>query len=359
MWLVARAAWSQDDPLYVRVVDVGAGLCCVVVTPDQHHMDYDAGNYKDQGSTAIAAIRELVPAGATIDLLVLSHRDADHLAAAPAICDEYKVQRVIRDGLVGTTQTWKKMKKAIRDEVQNDGCEDLNLKSVDLAIGTQFTIGQSATATFVSGFSDLPDDWPELSDSEDVNARSIIVRLEFGGHSILFCGDAVGRHIGDSGNVCIAEERFMVDNAATVPIDSDVIIAPHHGADNGSSRPFIQTVSPEYVIFSAGSHFEHPRAAAAERYVSLGVDINKMFRTDRGDNEGGAEWASVPGAAKDGAGDDDVEIRIPAGGTIDVRYRQVLFAPAPIVVAAAPRAAESTLQPARRGLFRRAFRSRR
>jgi hypothetical protein len=84
-----------------------------------------------------------------------------------------------------------------------------------------------------------------------------------------------------------------------------------------------------------------------------------MFRTDRGDNEGGAEWASVPGAAKDAAGDDDVEIRIPAGGTIDVRYRQVLFAPAPAAVAAAPRAAESTSQPARRGLFRRAFRVRR
>jgi hypothetical protein len=198
---------------------------------------------------------------------------------------------------------------------------------VGLAFGTQFPIGDAATAAFIRGFHDLPNDWPQLSESEEVNARSIVVRLEYGGRSVLFSGDAVGRHIGDSGNVCIAEERVMLDNAPNVPIDSDINTAPHHGADNGSSRPFIQAVSPEYVIFSAGSKFKHPRAATAERYASVGVDINNMFRTDRGDNEGGDEWASVTGAGTDPRGDDDVEIRVAADGLMDVRYREVFFAP--------------------------------
>ncbi len=68
----------------------------------------------------------------------------------------------------------------------------------------------------------------------------------------LFGGDSVGRHSGNDDSTCIAAEKYMVDNAGVITIDSDVLIAPHHGADNGGSTCFIQAVSPEYVIFSAG-----------------------------------------------------------------------------------------------------------
>jgi competence protein ComEC len=98
-----------------------------------------------------------------------------------------------------------------------------------------------ATITFVCGFHNLPEDWPTLSDSEARNARSAVVRLDYAERSILFCCDTVGRHIDDDDNVCIAAERFMVDNADDVRLRSDVIVAPHHGADNGSSVAFIAT----------------------------------------------------------------------------------------------------------------------
>ena len=53
----------------------------------------------------------------------------------------------------------------------------------------------------------------------------------------------------------------MVDNSGSVPIAADVLIAPHHGADNGSSTTFIQTVNPTHVIFPSGmSAAIHARA---------------------------------------------------------------------------------------------------
>ena len=85
-------------------------------------------------------------------------------------------------------------------------------------------------------------------------------------------------------------------------------------------------MSPAHVVFSAGSAHEHPRAVAAQRYIThLGLDpATQMFRTDRGDNEGGKEWNHLSSSTKDLRGDDDVEITLPKDGgadAIEVKYR--------------------------------------
>ena len=123
----------------------------------------------------------------------------------------------------------------------------------------------------------------------------------------------------------------MVDNAAAITIDSDVIIAPHHGGDNGSSKAFVEAVTPLWVIFSAGHKFGHPRKSAADRYLALpGTDEDHILRTDRGDNQTSnaghdKEWKqAVHGNGHDKRGDDDIDIKVPKAGGADaitVAYR--------------------------------------
>jgi competence protein ComEC len=178
------------------------------------------------------------------------------------------------------------------------------------------------TLAFVCGFSKPPSDWEIADDSERYNAGSIVLRLTYKGKSILFCGDAVGRHLHDQATACINTEKFMVDHAATVPISSDVMIAPHHGSDGASSPDFIQAVHPREVIFSAGHKFQHPRMSAVQRYMDFGITELHLFRTDRGDNEKGKEWVQPPiGTASDPLGDDDVDVLIEKDGKITVAYR--------------------------------------
>ena len=310
------------DGVFVRVVDVGAGLCVVVKMPEDYYMVYDAGNYEDNGKTAIKGILEIIPEDEEIDLLVLSHSDSDHLAAVPRICRKYTVNMILRTGFERDgIKTWDKAVEAIEEEVEIDGAIDLNLGETDVPPGTTYDFGD-VSATVVAGLHKPPVSWGSLDDSEKRNSVSIVVRLQYKGKSILFTGDTVGRHRTGPPDQCIAAEEFMAENANTVAIDSDVMIAPHHGGNNAGSTKFIRAVSPEYVIFSAGHKHKHPRASAAKRYTKNGVDRNNMFRTDLGDDEGGPEWKF--GRKKDHVdpkGDDDVDILIRPDGEVVVEYR--------------------------------------
>lgn len=209
LWVAAAftlVAWSgpsaasadSDDQLYVRVVDVGAGLCCVVDAPGEgethHYMIYDAGNYEDQGKTAIDAIREILPEEANVDLLVLSHTDSDHLAAVPDICKDFHVKKILHTGMTRTTQVWKDAMAAIKDEVDHDGAEEINLQTSSPEFGKKFTVGK-ASAYFVAGWKKAPDIWgiAESDSSKQNNAVSIIMRVLYAKRAVLLCGDTVGR----------------------------------------------------------------------------------------------------------------------------------------------------------------------
>ena len=161
--------------------------------------------------------------------------------------------------------------------------------------------------------------------SERRNAISVLLRLDYRGRSVLFTGDTVGRRLTDPDDACKDAEKLMVDShtADTVSLKADVLIASHHGANNGSSDCVLEAIAPQFVVFSSGHDHQHPTLAAATRILNRGVPVNRIYRTDFGDDEqpGVFEWKvnSIPGCS-DSAGDDDVEIALRDGGTVDLDY---------------------------------------
>jgi beta-lactamase superfamily II metal-dependent hydrolase len=307
----------EDDDVYVRVVDVGPGLCAVIRAPDDHFMVFDAGHWN--GQHCINAVRELVT-GDSIDLMVISHSDADHLGDAARILGEKRVRQTILAGEVRDTASWRSLVDALAEEVKEGGSVH-NLQSVPLVPGTTLPLGE-AIITLVAGWPVWTDPGP--TESERRNAISVVVRLDYRSRSVLFTGDTVGRRLADLDDACKDAEKVMVDrhNAGQVSLKSDVLIASHHGGNNGSAKCFIQAIDPQFVIFSAGHDHQHPTHAAATRFLTHGLSASRLFRTDFGDDEAGAfEWKvnSVTGCS-DPAGDDDVEIALRAAGTVEVDY---------------------------------------
>lgn len=322
----ALALTRGEDDVLVRVIDVGAGLCCVAQLSGGHYVIYDAGRWSgDSQDHAVDTIGEMIPADSTVDLLALSHSDADHLGAVPKICAAYHVAKVLRTGFERDTGTWEDADAAIDSETQNDGCQHISLGEYDLPRGATWRFGD-AFLQFIAGWHEPPEDFgidESAHESEYRNAVSICIKLVYRGRSVLFCGDTVGRFTDDPATVCIAAEKNMCEWADVIPLRADVIVAPHHGADNASSTRFIGLVQLRFVIFSAGHDYGHPRKAAAERYLAAGVGIENIFRTDLGDDEDDdGEWkhGSLGGRHHDPVADDDVDVLLTADGAIQVAY---------------------------------------
>ena len=324
---LATGSDASAQDAYLRVVDVGAGLCVVAIVPGEHAMVYDAGRGY---ARCLAAVDELVP-GARIDLMVLSHSDADHIGAAAKLVEGREIGTILHPGDARTGEALDAARHAISSET---GAEVWDMATRPVPFGQTFSVG-AAVATLIAGWSDghqTEAGDPVLTDDAKLhNALSLVIRFTYGGHSVLITGDTVGRLDGDNDGVCKYAERLMVENTA-LSVDSDVLVGQHHGADNATSNCFIRAVSPQWVIFSAGSQYRHPRQSTANRLIANGVDKDRILRTDRGDNEPvedpaddhANEWIYGGWAGcRDKAGDDDVEIRMPvdSASPVDVRYR--------------------------------------
>lgn len=81
--------------------------------------------------------------------------------------------------------------------------------------------------------------------------------------------------------LCQYAERKMVANLAAVPIAGEILIGQHRGSDDSTSNCFIRAVLPTWVVFSAGHEYRHPRQSTADRLTAIGIDPDKILRTDR------------------------------------------------------------------------------
>ncbi|WP_394692382.1 ComEC/Rec2 family competence protein [Hyphobacterium sp.] len=312
----------SPDGAAIRFVDVGPGLCVVGRLPGGHDFLYDAGHWV--GSNCLAAVRELVTDG-LIELVVISHSDADHIGELDDILAEFDAGMILHTGYERDTTSWQNAEAAIQAQ-EARGATIINLADTPLVPGEVFGLGQ-AQAVFIAG-------WPEWDESysdpgfipeaaERRNVISIVMRIEFAGRRLLLTGDTIGRRLDDVPGACRDAQAVMVGRHPAISLDADILLSAHHGGDNGDAACFIEAVSPQDVIISAGHAHRHPRLSTIERYLAAGIDVDRIYRMDRGDDEGAGEWDTgrIPGCS-DSRGDDTLDISIPAdpNQTISIAY---------------------------------------
>lgn len=292
----------------VRVVDVGAGLC--VLSSDTEHdryFLYDAGRWTNNYCSDY--VRSTI-GNNRLSLVVISHPDSDHLGNLPTILGRHGADMILHTGYERyRVAKWREANHAIALATK-DGASVINLSSVQLSnISPTYQLGDM-TVEFIYGKGDWISQTKKLAENHRRNAISIIVKLTAYGKSVFFAGDTVGRHDGDRNSTCSFAEQEIVNSNKN--LSADVLIAPHHGANNASSSCFLNAINPDYIVFSAGHMYKHPRRATINRIQqALNIHSSNMFRTDRGDDEGDQEWGyqRIPGCT-DKAGDDDINITI-------------------------------------------------
>lgn len=242
----AQAAFYNTDVdgnMVVHFLDVGQGNS-VLVECDGRYMLVDGGDY-DYSSYVVAYLKN--QGVETLDYMVVSHYDSDHLSGCVGALRAFDVETVICPDYEADTKTYYTFA---------DDLEKYDVDYIHPEVGDVYDFA-SAEFTIVC---------PEECDYSDENDNSVGIRLTFGQNSFLICGDA-----GEE------SEEDMVESG--VYLQSDVYMAGHHGSAGSSTYDFLQAVQPEVVVISAGfdNSYGHPAKATMNRLKNTGAEI---YRTD-------------------------------------------------------------------------------
>lgn len=95
----------------------------------------------------------------------------------------------------------------------------------------------------------------EITRGSDPNDRSIVLRLEIGGRSLLLMGDADGA-------------------AEPLGVDTDVLQVAHHGSGNAARPAFLADAAPDIALISVGKNiYGHPNADTIARLEAAGAAV--------------------------------------------------------------------------------------
>lgn len=244
------ALWATTGPdglLHVAFLDVGQGDAIFIETPSGRQVLVDGGRYP---TAVLDELGQQMPFwDRSIDVVIATHPDEDHIAGLVAILERYDVGLLVTNGaLPDGDPTFTALKAAAAERgtpvhATTQG-ETLPLDGAELIIlhpGTGFQ-------------------------AEGTNEQSIVARLTYGDLSVLLTGDAEEE-----------AERAML--AAGLPVVSTVLKAGHHGSNGSSSEEFLAAVRPQVAIISAGmdNSFGHPHPAVLARMAEVGAVV---LRTD-------------------------------------------------------------------------------
>ena len=234
---------QPDGHLHLHFFDVGQGDSALVITPRGQQIVVDGG----PNLSPLEYLGRHMPFfDRTIELMILSHPDLDHVTALPEILKRYTVEAILFTGIEHKQGRY----EALLQELT--------------AQGTQVLLPDPKVDIEVEEGVVLDIIWPnqELLGQvvESPNDSSVVFRLLYGEHSILMPGDieeAVEARIVASGH----------------DIRSTVLKVPHHGSRTSSSTGFLLAVDPKLAIIPVGtdSPFGHPHQDVLDRYRALGI----------------------------------------------------------------------------------------
>ncbi len=191
------------------------------------------------------------PFDRTIDAIVITNPDADHISGFLEVLKNYKVGMVLEPGTLNDSKIFQSLKAEIKRQ---------NIPDYLARRGTRLDIGGGAYIDIL-----FPD---RNVRTWSTNDGSIVAKLTYGKVSIMLAGDATQ-----------STEKIIISENNLEKIKSTVLKVGHHGSHTSTGDEFVKVVSPEYAFISDGKNnkYGHPHAETLKTLMKYGV---KIFRTD-------------------------------------------------------------------------------
>ncbi|HPI82847.1 MAG TPA: MBL fold metallo-hydrolase, partial [Candidatus Paceibacterota bacterium] len=208
-------------------------------------------------SATLAKLSKVMPfADRSLDLVVLTHRDQDHIGGASLLFETYEIDNILMTDQSSETSLSLELDRKI---------ETNNLNKIIAHRGERFILDADRKI-----YLDILFPNQSISNLES-NETSIVSKLSYGQKSFLFVGDST-----------IYNESLIIWNEQDKTIDSDVLLLGHHGSKTSSSLFWLEKVSPDLAIISAGKNnrFGHPAEEILDRLSKL--KIPKLITFEEG-----------------------------------------------------------------------------
>lgn len=244
LWL--SVLQRQGTQIEVAFLAVGQGDAILIQSGRQQIL-IDGGR---EGKALLDALgREIPFYDRTIEVVIATHPDADHIGGLSTLFDRYQIGQFIETGALDAKDT-------VDSELVMRAVERYQIaKDVPGRSGVQLELAQGGVLTLL-----YPMALPLSADTES-NDGSIVARFDFGETSFLFTGDLPH------------EETFL---PTLEPVD--VLKVAHHGSRYSTSDAWLDLVQPTEAILSVGKNsYGHPHQEVLDRLAQWGI---ATFRTD-------------------------------------------------------------------------------
>lgn len=235
---------SLPPPITVHFIDVGQGDAIFIDTNGEDVL-IDSGR-RSAGSNVAQYIAQV--SDPTVEILMASNHDADHMGGLITVMDTLNVLTVWDSGSVKETQVFAEF--VMRAKVRN---------AILVERGQVYQLDPMTKVTILNPTQPL-----EFSKEND---NSIVLKMEVGEVSFLFTGDCEIR----------CEQSILTSG---FDISANFLKVGHHGSRTSSSPPFIAQIRPQYGIIQvgAGNQYGHPHP---ETLFTLSTHQVEIVRTDQ------------------------------------------------------------------------------
>ncbi len=234
----AAVLTTPDDNLHVSFLDVGQGDAILIQTPSHQNILIDGG---PSPQTIDLELGEKLPFwDRTIDLMISTQPQADHITGLVEVLQRYKVKQVLEPGVSYNSCVYQEWLKLIEEkEIKHDVAKAE--QEVDLGSGIKIEVLNP------------PDEFFKGT-SADVDNNGVVLRLSWGEVSFLFTAD-----IRWEGEFELIKQRAN--------LRSTVLKVAHHGSKTSTTPQFLSVVDPQIAVISVGANntFGHPNPEVVAR----------------------------------------------------------------------------------------------
>lgn len=256
-----REVFLLREPQLLKVdfLAVGQGDAEFIETPQGQQILIDGG----PNSQVLEKLNQRMPFwDKTIDAVILTHPEKDHMAGILDVLKRYKVDYFLWTGVVKNDAENKLLSELLNDaqKPNKNATKIISVKAGDSVKAGNVLIEILFPFENVAG----------KEEKNTSNNTSLVSRLVFGQNSFIFTAD-----IDSSAEKQLVSAVFPTTQPVEL-LKSDVLKVAHHGSKYSSSEEFIQAVSPQVAVIEVGKNsYGHPTAETLQRLEKFGIQIKR------------------------------------------------------------------------------------